>query len=404
MKLAILLGRGVEGCGVTRYALETYNWFTKNGHDATMYGGTDKLWHRNKAQAHNVVEYKSSGISELRDKFNNEYDVVIYLSLPSQKSNSLEYREEFYNELVLGVDKPLKFAIQCDHKSQSFMRNSMLWETMTEMNGVFTHSIEGPFGVKFSENVKNVPLIKMDNGFDFDSLVKFRKPIESQIKRISYFGRFATCKDPGRITDMQPVLEKYGFLGEMRGVERSIGSLHMYYTDPSDRENTYRHNVYEVKDDLGRRLKKLAAEQKDKVHTPDKIWIWGPYIREQGLEELSKSMFGADFFHVKASSYGGNLEYAMCEIIAVGCIPVFDIHWAENCHHISGTLFADIKDFALYSDRNDHESLVKEMEFLANNPGIREARRLKCLEIAKEHCSSDVSYNKMLNEILKFKA
>lgn len=388
-KVAILLARGVEGCGVTRYALEEQKWYNNNGIQCDIFASLDKKWGRKKAQENNIIEFNNSEIISLRDKLNKEYDIVYYQSLPSKKGHSEEYQKLFYEHLVCGVTKPLKISHQNDHKLQSLSRNSMIWETMGQMDASFTHSLTSPFAKKMKEMNPHVPLMKMGLGFDFDELIKYWKPIESQVPRISYFGRFAGFKDPKRIIDMQPLLQKYGIIGEMKGIERSIGSLDLFYNDLNDRQNSYKTNIVEVKPNT-------IVKQ-----TTDKVWIYGPYNRLEGVEDLSNSMFGADFYNLDAEAYGDNMEFAMCEIIAAGVIPVFDKHWADNCKHLSGIPFKDIHDFAIYCDRSDLESTVKQMYELSIDHKEREKRRIKCLEWAKSHCDNSIIYAKMHKDAMQ---
>lgn len=389
MKVAIILGRGIEGCGVTRYALEEQKWYRNNAMVCDIYAGSDKKWGRKNAQDNDIIEYGNNEIDALAKKLDTEYDIVYYQSLPAKKGHSEEYQKAFYEKLVCGVTRPTKLSHQNDHKLQSLSRNSMIWETMAEMDASYTHSLLSPFAKKMREMNKNTPLIKMGLGFDFGSLKDYWKPTESQVKRISYFGRFAGFKDPQRIIDMQPLLQKYGIIGEMKGIERSIGSLDLFYTDLNDRKNSYRKNIHEVKN--GESI----------VQTPEKVWIYGPYNRLEGIEDLSNSMFGADFYNLEAEAYGDNMEFAMCEIIATGVIPVFDKHWADNCTHLGGTRFSDIKDFAIYSDKSDLEGTVKQMDELSKDHLLRDKRRQKCLEWARTHCDNDVVYRKMHEDALR---
>ena len=388
MKVAIILGRGIEGCGVTRYALEEQKWYTNNGMQCDIFAGSDKKWGRKDAQENNIIEYGNNEIDNLVKKLNDEYSIVYYQSLPAKKGYSEEYKEDFYKKLVCGVTKPIKLSHQNDHKAQSISRNSMIWETMAEMDACFTHSLTSPFAKKLIENVPGAKLIKMGLGFDFDSLRQYWKPVNMQTKRISYFGRFAGFKDPQRIIVMQPLLQKYGIIGEMKGIERSIGSLDLFYSDLNDRANSYRPNIFEVKKD-------------PVVQTPERVWIYGPYNRLEGIEDLSKSMFGADFYNLSPESYGDNMEFAMCEIIATGAIAVFDKHWADNCTHRNGTKFNELKDFAIFSDRDDLEDTAHQMHDLSINPKEMERRREVALKLAKEHCDNSVIYGQMHADALK---
>lgn len=392
MKIAIILGRGIEGCGVTRYALEEQKWYYNHNMECDIYASTDKKWGRKKAQDHNIIEFSNDEIQNLSKKLNDNYDIVYYQSLPSKKGHSQEFQDLFLKHLIKGIQKPIKLSHQNDHKAQSLARNANIWETMAEMDASFTHSLSSPFAKKMAKVNPDVPLLKMELGFDINELKDFWRPISEQEKKISYFGRFARFKDPKRLIIMQPLLEKEGITAKMKGIERSIGALDLFYEDPKDRKNTYRKNIYEVKKKDG------PIEE-----TPDKVWIYGPYNRKEGLDELSRTMFGADFYNLAPDAYGDNMEFAMCEIIAVGSIPVFDKHWADHCRHRNGTLFSDIKDFAIYSDRNDLQDTVSQMKELAEDNEKRDKRRNKCLEWAKSHCDNEIVYSDMHNKAIKVK-
>lgn len=391
MKVAIILGRGIEGCGVTRYALEEQKWYKNNSIECTIYASCDKKWGRKDAQENDIIEFTNSEIKALSQKLNLEYDLVYYQSLPSKKGHSEEYQNLFMEYLVCGVHKPIKISHQNDHKLQSLSRNFNIWEIMSHMDGSFTHSLNSPFAKKMKELNPHVPIMKMGLGFDFDSLKQYWKPIHTQKRRVSYFGRFAGFKDPKRIIELQPLFKNVNIISELRGIERSIGSLDLFYNDLKDRENSYKNNIYEVKQNE-------IIEQ-----TCDKAYIYGPYNRLEGIEELSHSMFGADFYNLDATAYGDNMEFAMCEIISSGSIALFDSHWAENCNHKNGTKFADIKNFAIYSDVNNYEATIDEMFELANNNELREKRRISSFEIAKEHCDNNIVYTDMHQKAINCK-
>lgn len=390
MKVAILLGRGIEGCGVTRFALEQERWFQKQKSiSCKVFASDDKKWGRRDAQQHNIITFENDRVKGLSKILDEEYDVVYYHSLAG-RSNTEEYRELWYEYMVKGITKPLKIAFQHDHKLGSLTRNHKVWETMQYMDACFTHSLGSPFCKKLSEKGIRTPVSVFSVGFDFDSLLHFRKPVDKQLKRVTYFGRFAGFKDPERIVDMQPILEQYRFYSELRGIERSIGSLPLFYGDVKDRENTYKKNIYEV----------TKKNPEPYIKSPALTYIYGPYNRIEGLAELSESMFGADFFNLDADSHSNNMEYSMAEIIAVGCIPLFDVNWAKNTRHVNGLLMNDLKEFAIFSDRNDFKKTVEEMEELADNNYLRSKFRKNSFELAKEHCDSSKAFKDILTETL----
>ena len=62
MKVGILLGRGIEGCGVTKMAIEQAKWYNKNGHEAIIIANRDKTWPRKKT-------HDFAGIEVYHEKF-----------------------------------------------------------------------------------------------------------------------------------------------------------------------------------------------------------------------------------------------------------------------------------------------------------------------------------------------
>ena len=44
--IALIMGRGVEGCGVTRYTIEYKNWLEKQGKEVVVYALKEKSFSR----------------------------------------------------------------------------------------------------------------------------------------------------------------------------------------------------------------------------------------------------------------------------------------------------------------------------------------------------------------------
>lgn len=389
MKISILLGRGIEGCGVTRYALESKKWHESQGHTVHIHAATDKTWGRKKAQAGEFIEFKNDEIPELALKINEEYDLVYYQSLPSL-SHSEEYQDLFLEHLVMKVKNPIKIISQHDHKNRSILRNSNIFEISKQMDAAFVHSQHAPFVKMLKDREINMPILKMGVGFDFDALLPYWKPVDEMINKITYFGRFATFKQPKRMYEMHPLTQKANIYNECLGIERSLGSLKFFNTTPND-NSTQREMIRLVK-------KTEVIEQKDK--TVDKVYVYGPYERESGLETLSMSTFGSDFYRLAEKAYGDNYEYSMCEIIGVGSIPVFDHHWAKHNKSIDGRKYIDIKDFAIYYDEDNPQAAIDEMVSLINDPIAFDKRRKSCFEIAKANTGKDIVFEKQWEQVL----
>ena len=126
MKIAIIMGRGIEGCGVTKYTVEQTKWLKKNGYVFTVYSSKDKSWTRKNAHdVSNVVQLKFAN-DEVPQKMIdgcNQAEVVIINSLPSV-SHSDECIAQFKRALN-EIKKPV-VLIQHDHSSLSIKRNAAL--------------------------------------------------------------------------------------------------------------------------------------------------------------------------------------------------------------------------------------------------------------------------------------
>ena len=79
-KIAIVLGRGTEGCGVTQCAIQMQK-VTK----ADIYSAGDKRWGRAKGLDIRQKEFMMADEWEkTADELNNKYDLVIIYSVPSK--------------------------------------------------------------------------------------------------------------------------------------------------------------------------------------------------------------------------------------------------------------------------------------------------------------------------------
>ena len=145
MKIALLMGRGVEGCGVTRYVVEQYNYMISNGHDVKVFSTKDKNWGRKKSHELVVEEIKNDELLSLKQRL-IDYDVVFIHSVPST-GHSKECQKSFL-ELVKSIDC-FKVFIQNDHLKASMIRNAFMWETVEECDLVYTHSLESYFSETF---------------------------------------------------------------------------------------------------------------------------------------------------------------------------------------------------------------------------------------------------------------
>ena len=157
MKIALILGRGIEGAGVTRFMIEICGFLRSKDIEHQVYVLDDKKWGRGKAQ--DMPDYKNitkDNISTMANEL-NKFDYVFLNSVPSKKSHSQWAQDEFL-EMVKNIETR-KIIFQNDHKIASIHRNANFFELCELCDGIVSHSITSPFYKKlvtmFGGNIRN---------------------------------------------------------------------------------------------------------------------------------------------------------------------------------------------------------------------------------------------------------
>jgi len=90
MKIAIIFGKGLDGCGVQRSAIEMATWAKRNNVKFDVYEYVGRTFCRAGGQKfpdkHN--KFDITQLDELAVRLDNEYDIVILNSYPSIKQGS----------------------------------------------------------------------------------------------------------------------------------------------------------------------------------------------------------------------------------------------------------------------------------------------------------------------------
>jgi len=401
MKIALVMGRGAEGAGIQRYVIELSSWLTKNNIENKIYIMDDKKWGRAKSQElppySNITE---KNINSFAEYFNSKFDYVFINSVPSIKHS--QWAIDGFLEMVKNI-KIKKIIFQNDHKIASIHRNANFFELCNQSDGIVSHSITSPFYKKlvkeFGSDVRK-KFIQLHVGFDFSQLEKYRK--ENHIKKITYLGRYATFKQPDRLFGFLPYAKQNNILLEMKGVERSLGALNIFYEDINNK--IPKKDIYEVTTKALEEGLVIDNDKRDFEH----IYIFGPYNYEDGMETLSSSLIGADFYHLDADAYGDNFEYAQCEIIGVGTVPMFDYHWASHCYIYengkkTNKRFIDLDTYGLFvkKDLSNVKEIVEKINEINANKNLKK-KYLECsFEVTRNHCNSQFIFQNLIDDVLK---
>lgn len=388
MKIIILLGRGTEGCGVTQCAIQM-----QKVTGASILSANDKKWGRAKGLEIHQTEMSVAHDWQLMANMINNFDLCVVYSVPS-KSHPQDCQDNFLH--LLDAITIRKAFINVDHKSASIARNANLAEVCSKMDVIMTHSLENDFSKFMRKNKINVPLQKMGLGFDYDGhRAKYWRPItEQQSEMVRWIGRTAMWKGPALMIDYhQDALMDNGFISVLEGLEASIQYPLVLYRDnkeakPVDRRKV--NNYFRPEKQHGE-TEKFKPELYGKEVLNTGAYLYPQYTNAECMERLARSAFGSDLYHLKAETYGNNIENCHAEIIASGSVPIFHKHFCDNViHKVQGKPVSLCENTGTIGlDYSNFNECLEVMKKLKNDSTMRDDWREMAFEFWKQHSNGE---------------
>lgn len=398
MKVAIIMGRGIEGCGVTKFTVEQTKWLAKNGYDFTVFSSKDKSWTRKNAHdVSNVVQLKFAKPEETQKMITgcNEADVVIINSLPSV-GHSDECIAQFKRALN-EITKPI-VLIQHDHSSLSIKRNAAIEESVNKASILFGHSSTNDFA-RYVEQVSGgggldafmgdgptgKTILNFQPGIDFDSIrAKYWKPIEEQDNQHNkWIGRTTSWKGYKQMFAFHnQYLRPNNYITTFEGIEKS--PAYLAFRELSEFHGLIDKDITTIP---------LAYDQP--------AYVFGPYVNDQMLERMSNVAFGYQLSLLDERFIQRSIEYTHCELACVGVVPVFRRTYGERCtHRAQGKKLIDCKDTGtIWLDDNDMKPAFDILDKLSKDNGMRNEYREMAFEFYKSHQDAQHTFSEMMQLI-----
>ena len=402
MKTIILLGRGTEGCGVTQCAIQM-----QKVTGATILSANDKKWGRAKGLDIEQLEMSIGKDYEAMSQQINEYDLCIVYSVPS-KGHPQDCQDNFLK--LLDLINIRKAFINVDHKAASIARNANLVEVCKKVDVIMTHSMENDFCKFMRKNKIQTPLTKMGLGFDYDGhRAKYWRPIEEQQHNmVRWIGRTAMWKGPSLMIDYhQDALMKEDFITVLEGLEASIQYPLVLYRDnkednPIDRRKV--ENYFRPEKKYGD--VKFTNDLYGKEDIQKGAYLYPQYMNEDCMRRLSLSAFGSDLYHLKAETYGDNIENCHAECIASGTVPLFHKHFCDNViHPVQGKPISQCQNSGtLGVDYTNFEECRQTMVKLKNDPSMRDDWREMSFEFWKQHSDGKTVVEDIMQKAINTKS
>ena len=415
MKFIQLTG-SIVATGVTAYMNEIKKALLEEGHEVETYF----------CKANNKEETNAANLSPGIKKFNytqaeidhiNSCDYVLVHSLMG--ATYKEYADEFNELLQYKITTKKVLFLNAHYKRHYAFFGLELFENRDYINSfdyICNFSLDSEICNLLKETIGSEFYNKYINiyhpiSFD-DNLKKSWLPLSEKKKRVTYIGRYASAKKPWQILNMCKHDTAHEFEYEMRGIEKMIGVVSvpdLFYT--IDTSKTYPSLKDAIKGDsqyttyISNKWREEHGVSEDDLlidypRTDNKMFIFGPYKREDGMEAMRASMFGLECHSPKKINANRDekslipamlFEYAMAEIIMTGTIPIFDTAIGRNLYVLDKTtnkektLYEMKMGIFLNENDSNMDDVMTQMREYANNEKLYNTMRETLWDYYKDH-------------------
>lgn len=405
-KVTVIMGKGLEGCGVSKYSIELCKYLEKHNHDYKLIASKDKNWSRGSSHTFkNLIHIKfalEDSVQSVVDICNSS-DLVIINSLPAKplgvtKGHDAQVGKNFI--AMLSQIKVPVISIQHDHNKLSIIRNDALKETIERSDMLFSHAPDNDFvreiksmfpdssglGNFFDESpVKKIEFFNFQPGMYFDEVKdKYWKPISEVDKNVHrWIGRTTFWKGFDLMFKFSQELRKKNAVTILEGIEKSpayIAFKERY--DYIDYVTTKTHTVNVTK------------------HLGDKPLVFTLFNNVELLERMSKTGYGYQLTVIEPRYIQHSIEYTHCEVASVGCVPVFRKEYGEACiHRITGNPLSKDDSGTIWLGEDNINEVSSLMDKLNSDNGLRDEYRNKAFEYYKSHQDADKIFDELFSKI-----
>lgn len=409
-KLAVLLLRGLEGCGVSNYTRHLKAFFDDNGEVCDLFALSTNIGRADTSSDMKVEFFDYAECLQLVSKLNANYDFVLIFSVPA-KSFSEEVKSTYVERIISELKMP-KWMVNLDHHFLSFSRNADYKNAIEACDGVFCYSLQktkAGFINWLEKHQISVPVRPINNFFHIPLIERFISAgKKGRSKRLINAGRAVAWKRGSIVLNLHSELARRGFVTEMIGFERSIAG----YTQLRNYNNEL---VWFTTSEFEKPVNGPSAFSNAKLNNalfdfldregqdPNLMYVMGSYDYIRGLERISKSAFATHprSFEHNNLDYGNNFEFQGLEA-ALLSVPIFHRHFLDTVT-LPGTTtsLSETEVFLSVDDDNRHlkeggpqvlnrENFVSRLDEIWNDDSTYEKYRVNSIDLVRTYYSSDV--------------
>ena len=408
-KVAIVMARGIEGCGVTKYTVEQVKWLRAHGYETKVYTSKDKTFARKGAHDLGEVDaFKFSDAAQVDrfiDECNNS-DYIFINSLPAlgngRGAGAGDEAIDNWVKALKSFKKPV-ILIQHDHTIYSIKRNAALDEAVSAASLIFAHAKTNDFSDYvnetnngssllsfFGEETVTKKILTFQPGLDFElNRKKYWKPITEQDPlHHKWIGRCTSWKGYDLMIDWNNrYLSKEGCLTTLEGIEKSPAFIAF------KEQFEFFNNV----------LDKTHSMDISARYGNELVTVFGPYVNDEMLHRMSRVGFGYQLSTLKPKFIEKSIEYTHCEVASVGTVPVFRKEYGDLARHrVTGDPLAKSKDnFTIWlsKEKADMEDAINTVKRLAADPVLRDEWREGAYAFYKAHQDSEYVFEDLMKQV-----
>ena len=338
-RIAVLMLRGMEGCGVTNYCRHLKAYYDSISTPCEIFVLNDKKIGRADTSTDlQITRFNFDERQSIVNRINSDFDLSLIFSVPAKSSS--EVVKTTYVEEILEKLKSPRWMVNLDHHFLSFSRNADYKNAIEACDGVLCYSLNktkaGFIGWLEKNNVKT-QIKTLDNFFHvpfLNNLISLERGPRK--KRIIYAGRAVAWKRGSISLNLHEPLARRGFIYEMIGFERSIAG----FTQLNNYEDKLK---WFTTDKFYKPVKGPSAFSSSPINTqlfrflegegqdPNLMYVIGSYDYNEGMNRVADSGFAIhprSFEHNKLC-YGNNFEFQGLEA-ALLSVPIFHRHFLDN--------------------------------------------------------------------------
>lgn len=421
-KVAILLLRGLEGCGVSNYSRHMKGYYDSVGAVCDIFALQTKVGRADTSSDMQVNFFKYADRAGVVDIINRDYDVVLVFSVPDT-SEPEEITKNYVEEIIRQIDRK-KVMVNHDHHACTFKRNSDYKNAIESCDKVMAHSLNSTNSgfIKWMDKhgVRQMPQEKIDIFFHvpfIKDMIGYEK--EGKKKRVIHASRAVAWKRGSLVLNLQPLLSEKGFITEMIGFERSLAG-YTQILNYQDKLNWF------TTTDFVKPIKGPSAFSNSKFNTqlmnwldevgqdPKYMYVLGSYDYKRGLKRISESAFATQprTFEHNGLCYGNTfIEYQGIEA-ALLSVPIYHRHFLDNVT-VPGTttplsqadIFLKIDDDARAMSKGgpqvlDPQSIVDQLDEIWKDGDKYREYRKKSTEFMLKYFSSENIVPNLMEKIM----